>query len=236
MKEKTIAIIPARGGSRRIPKKNIRPLCGKPIIAYTIEAAKKSNLFSHIIVSTESSEIAKISEEFGAEIPYIRKSELADDYTMPSLVTLDMLDSLDPHHKKFDFIAQLMPICPLRDSIDIIDSFSQFMESKAESQISVAHYGWSNPWWAMTKDKNNNVSPIFEEQLKKRSQDLPELFCPTGAIWWIKADTLRREKTFHCPHKTGWEIPWDHAIDIDNEDDWKMAEILMQQRMNINVV
>ncbi len=226
-----IAVIPARGGSKRIPKKNIRQFCGKPIIAYTIEAAKKSNLFSHIIVSTDSQEIAEISGEYGAEIPYIRKSTLADDYSPVSLVTLDMLESLDPTHKKFDSIAQLMPICPLRDSMDIMNSFSQFIRSKTESQISLTRYNWLNPWWAMTKNKNNIVSPIFEEQLKKRSQDLPELFCPTGAIWWIKPDTLRREKTFYCPHRTGWEIPWDHAIDIDTEDDWRLAEILMRKRM-----
>ena len=233
MKKTTLCVIPARGGSKRIPKKNIRLFYGKPIIAYTIEAAINSNLFSEIIVSTDDLEIAKISKDFGAEIPYMRNSSLADDFTMPSLVTLDVLEHLDPLHNQIDFIAQLMPICPLRDTQDIINSFNHFIKSKSDSQISISRYGWSNPWWAMKKDENNVLYPIFMEHMKKRSQDLPELFCPTGAIWWIKAETLRREKTFHCPHKTGWEIPWDHAIDIDTEDDWKMAENLMKKKMGL---
>jgi len=233
MKKNTLAIIPARGGSKRIPHKNIRSFCGKPLIAYTIEAVKESNLFSRIVVSTDSAEIAKISEEYGAEIPHLRKAALADDLTPVSLVTLDMLESLDSNHEKFDIIAQIMANCPLRDADDITKSYKQFIVGNSGSQISVTSYGWLNPWWAMTKDDKNVVSPVFSEQVKKRSQDLPGIFCPTGAIWWIKAEILKREKTFYCPGMTGWEMPWDHAVDIDTEDDWVMAELLMYKRMGL---
>lgn len=228
-----IAIIPARGGSKRIPKKNIKSLLGRPIIAYTIDAAIKSNLFSRIVVSTDSKEIALISESNGAEA-YTRKVELADDYTPVSLVTLDVLDNLDSKNDQFQFVAQLMPNCPLRTEKDIVDSYQQFIKGKTKSQISVTRYGWLNPWWAMIRNKNNELSSVFPEQTKKRSQDLPDLFCPTGAIWWIQSETLRREKTFHCENRTGWEIPWDHAIDIDTEDDWRMAEFLLKQRMGLH--
>ena len=228
-----IAVIPARGGSKRVPKKNIRSLCGKPIIAYTIEAALKCELFSSVIVSTDSPEIAEISREYGAEVPFLRKENLSDDFTPVSQVTLDAIHQIDKDGNKFQYIAQLLPNCPLRDLQDIVNSFSQFTNSHATSQISLTKYGWLNPWWAVTKNDNNNLSPIFEDRLRQRSQDLPELFCPTGAIWWIKADVLRREKTFHCKNKTGWEISWDHAVDIDTEDDWNLAEILMRKRLGI---
>jgi pseudaminic acid cytidylyltransferase len=234
MKDTVLAVIPARGGSKRIPHKNIRILCGKPIIEYTIEAALQSKIFSSVIVSTDSQEIADISQDCGADVPFLRLKNLSDDYTPVSLVTLDAVEKMQQDGRKFRYIAQLLPNCPLRDSADIIHSFTQFMESKAESQISVTRYGWLNPWWAMTRNENKVLSPVFLEQTKKRSQDLPDLFCPTGAIWWIHLETLLREKTFHCENRTGWEIPWDHAVDIDTDEDWRMADALMKQRMGLH--
>lgn len=225
-----LAVIPARGSSERVPGKNIRDLCGKPIIAYTIEAAIQSGVFSRIIVSTDSDEIATIARRFGAEVPFLRDASLADDYTPASLVTLDMLERLDPDGTGFRNMAQLMANCPLRTAADVRDSYQQFVEREADSQISVTRYGWLNPWWAMTRSNRYQLSPIFHKQVSKRSQDLPEVFCPTGAIWWAKADVLRREKTFHIAERTGWEIPWQRAVDIDTEDDWQLAELLMQLR------
>jgi len=225
-----IAIIPARGGSKRVPRKNIRDFCGLPIIAYTIQAAIESKLFSKIIVSTDDLEIAEISKKYGAEVPFIRDKAIADDYTPISNVTLDALDRLDPERNMYGIVAQLMPNCPLRTVDDIVASYQYFMDSKALSQISVTKYGWQNPWWAIKKDESGYLTPLFPEQLKQRSQDLPEIFCPTGAIWWIQADVLRQYKTFHCENKTGWEISWDHGIDIDTEDDWQLAELLMEKR------
>lgn len=229
--KKIVAIIPARGGSKRVPRKNVRDFCGLPIISYTIQAAINCGLFSRIIVSTEDLEIAEISKKNGAEIPFIRDSCIADDYTPISIVTLDVLNRIEPESKKIDFVAQLMPNCPLRTSADIIASYHQFIKDKSISQISIAKYGWQNPWWAIKKDESGYLTPLFPEQLKNRSQDLPEIFCPTGAIWWIQADVLRQYKTFHCDNKTGWEISWDHGIDVDTEDDWLLAELLMKKRL-----
>jgi len=223
-----IAVIPARGGSKRIPKKNIRLFYDKPIIAYTIEAAIDSNIFSKVIVSTDDPEIAIISKNYGAEIPFLRDSSIADEFTPVSLVTLDVLNRLELQGTTVKTVAQLMANCPLRDTNDIIQSYEHFTQMNANSQISVTRYGWLNPWWAMTLDKSNKLIPVFQDQMKKRSQDLPELFCPSGAVWWIKSDTLKREKTFHCLNRIGWELPWTHAIDIDTEEDWKMAEFIMK--------
>ena len=225
-----LAVIPARGGSKRVPGKNIRELCGRPIIAYTIEAALESGVFSRVIVSTDSDEIATIARRFGAEVPFLRDASLAGDYTPISLVTLDALEKLDPDGTIFQSVAQLMANCPLRTAEDVRDSYRQFVEMGADSQISVTRYGWLNPWWAMTIDDQMRLKLLFEGKTSVRSQDLPDVFCPTGAIWWAKADVLRREKTFHIAGRTGWEIPWQRAVDIDTEDDWRLAEILMEAR------
>jgi len=225
-----LAVIPARGGSKRVPQKNIRELCGKPIIAYTIEAAFESGVFSRVIVSTDSDEIATVAQRSEAEVPFLRDASLADDYTPVSLATLDALEKLDPDGTIFQSVAQLMANCPLRTGEDVRDSYRQFMETGADSQISVTRYGWLNPWWAMTRDHEMRLTFLLDVDPSVRSQDLPELFCPTGAIWWAKADVLRRERTFHIASRTGWEIPWQRAVDIDTEDDWQLAELLMQAR------
>ena len=230
MRLNSVAVIPARGGSKRIPRKNTRDFCGRPIIAYTIEAAIDSNIFSRVIVSTDSEEVATVARRFGAEVPFRRDASLADDYTPVSLATLDALERLDFGGTEFQMVAQLMANCPLRTAADVRNSHAQFVETGAVSQISVTRYGWFNPWWAMTRDERGQLSPVLPVQMSKRSQDLPEVFCPTGAIWWAKADVLRREKTFHAAGRTGWEIPWQRAVDIDTEDDWELAELLMRAR------
>lgn len=224
---KNLAVIPCRGGSKRVPKKNIRHLHGRPAVAYTIEAALMSGLFQSVIVSTDSEEIVEVARACGAEVPFIRESSLADDYTPVSAVTLDALNRLDSQAGIYRNVCQLMANCPLRTAKDIVDSYAQFIETGADSQMSVTEYGWLNPWWAMTSDDQNKLIPLFKERMGTRSQDLPNLFCPTGAIWWAKTDVLRQHGTFYAPDYRGWQIPWQRAVDIDTEDDWKMAEVLM---------
>ncbi len=225
-----LAVIPARGGSRRVPGKNIRPLGGRPAIAYTIDAALGSGLFERVVVSTDSPEIAEVAVRCGAEVPFLREASLADDHTPVSLVTLDALERLDPAGEMYRVVAQLMANCPLRTAEDVRASYRQFVSTRAAAQLSVTRYGWLNPWWALERDPSSHVlTPLFAEQLTRRSQDLPELYCPTGAIWWATAEALRRHRTFHIPGRTGWEIPWQRAVDIDTADDWRMAELLLEQ-------
>jgi pseudaminic acid cytidylyltransferase len=226
-----IAIIPARGGSKRIPGKNVRELGGRPMIAYTIEAACASGLFERVVVTTDSREIANIAERHGAEVPFLREAGLANDVTPVSLATLDALQRLDPGGERYDMLAQLMPNCPLRTAENVQHSHAQFQERNSPSQISVVRYGWQNPWWAMRRNQEFRLKPIFLEEMKQRSQDLPELFCPTGAIWWASAEALRREKTFYMEGQTGWEIPWQRGVDIDTPDDWAMAEVLLKMQV-----
>lgn len=230
-KPNCVAIIPCRGGSKRVPGKNIRLLQGKPLIAYAIEAAQQSLIFDRVVVSTDSEEIAEVAKEYGAEIPFLRDSKLADDFSPISAATLDAVTRIDPEADRYQMIAQLMANCPLRTSEDVKASYEQFVSGDAGSQISVAEYGWLNPWWAMTRNDKNVLTPQFNEHLGVRSQDLPKIFCPTGAIWWAKASVLRKHGTFYAPEYTGWVMPWKRAVDIDTEEDWEMAELLyLQQR------
>jgi pseudaminic acid cytidylyltransferase len=225
-----LAVIPARAGSKRLPGKNVRVMCGLPAIAYTIAAARDSGLFSHVCVSTDSEAIAAVARHYGADVPFLRAAELADDLTPVSSVTLDALTRVDRSGRRFTSVAQLMPNCPLRDAADVRDSYEQFVETKSCSQLSVAPFGWQTPWWAMRRGGDFTLDPLFPSEAVTRGQDLPPLFCPTGAIWWARAETLRDAGTFHVPGRTGWEIDPVHAIDIDTEDDWKLAEALMARR------
>ena len=227
MNNPAIAIIPARGGSKRIPGKNLRVFGDKPIIAYTIDAARQSNLYELVVVSTDSQEIADVALRYGAEVPFIRDATIADDFTPVSAVTADALRRLDPDGLKYGLVCQLMPNCPLRTAGDIADSYRQFVDTASRAQLSVVRYGWQNPWWAMRRNEKQELTPLFADNATARSQDLQELFCPTGAIWWAKAEILRENGTFHVDGRTGWEIPWQRGIDIDTEDDWLMAEVLL---------
>ena len=222
-----LAVIPARIGSRRVPRKNIRPLAGRPALAYTVEAALAAKLFTQVVVSTDSEEIAALATSLGVTVPFLRDPALADDQTHVSAVTLDALTRVDPAHQTAA-VAQLLPNCPLRTADDIRASWTAFQETGAAVQLSVARFGWQTPWWASTVANDNVLWPLFADRMTERSQDLPPLVCPTGAVWWIRADVLRRTGTFHVPGRTGWELSWQHAIDIDTEDDWALAELLLR--------
>ncbi|MCI5059466.1 MAG: acylneuraminate cytidylyltransferase family protein [Alphaproteobacteria bacterium] len=229
----SIAIIPARGGSKRIPKKNIRDFKGKPMIAWTIGAALESGLFQHVLVSTDDPEIAEIVVEHGAECPFLRE-EHHDDHSPVSEATLKALFQAQEHYNEtYDIVAQLMPNCPLRSAVTIKNMFEKFTAEQVDFMLSHTRYGWLNPWWACEMDKSGEVKPLFEQKLKERSQDLPELCCPTGAVWMARCKDFIEHKTFHAPGKKAFIMDWQEAVDIDDMDDWAMAELLFD-KLNSN--
>lgn len=227
-----IAVIPARGGSKRIPGKNIRPLLGRPLVGHTILAAQNSGVFDRVVVSTDSEEIADIAREYGEDVPLMRDPKLADDITLSSLVTIHVLDQLDPDGSKITQAAQLLPTCPLRDADDVRNSFESFDSREADFQLSMVRFSFPNPWWGSRVEEDGRMTPMYPEALQKNSQDLEPLFCQVGAIWWARPDALRKWKSFYAPDSgyTGWEIDWQNAIDIDNEEDWDLAEFFLQRR------
>lgn len=155
--KQAIAIIPARGGSKRLPSKNIISFLGIPMIARTIKAAKDSNLFDRIIVSTDDEKIAEVSREYDAEVPFLR-TEKADDHSPVSQATLFALMQAEKHFaENYEIVVQLMANCPLRDSGDIVNAYNNFAASKADFQISCFTGGFMNPWWAATLDDKGHL-------------------------------------------------------------------------------
>jgi CMP-N-acetylneuraminic acid synthetase len=222
---KRLAVIPARGGSKRIKKKNIVDFHGKPLLYWTIRAAQRSNLFEKIVVSTDDNEIACVARQYGALVPFMR-DKYADDHSPISLATIDVLDFYKEIDDSFDTVVQLMANCPLRNENDIVDSVQNFENKVVPAQISCFRYGWMNPWWAVTLNDDSQPTPIFTEMLSHRSQDLKSLYCPSGAIWVGKPDKVRDASTFYCADHIFYEIPWISAIDIDDAEDFCMASKL----------
>ena len=218
-----IGIIPARSGSKRIPQKNIVDFNGKPMIAWTIEAALATGLFDRILVSTDSSDIAKVARDCGLEVPFLR-DDCADDHSPVSLGTLRALQQVEQElGESYQTVCQLIPNCPLRGAQDIATALETFDRSGTEFQISCFRLGWMNPWWAVRLDADGHPSPLFPDKRNRRSQDLDELYCPTGAIWIANAAALTKAGTFYGPGHTFHPIDWKAGIDIDDNQDLEMA-------------
>jgi CMP-N-acetylneuraminic acid synthetase len=221
--KKHVAIIPARGGSKRIPKKNILDLAGKPMIAYTIEAALESQMFEDVIVSTDSPEIAEIAEKCGASVPFLR-TQYSDDFVSVSTVTKFVLEQLQEINKSYDIVTQLMPNCPLRGSNQIIEALTNFIDNNHNFQISCFKYGWMNPWWAHEMLENGAAKPVFPDDMRnRRSQDQPDLYCPTGAIWIADVQSFMQQGTFYGNDYRFFPMDWKYAVDIDDYEDLEMA-------------
>ena len=226
-----IAIIPARGGSKRIPRKNVTDLAGRPMIGYTIEAALESGCFARVMVSTDDEEIAAVARGLGAEVPGLRPMSLADDETPVSVATAFALRELAASGATYDLACQLMANCPFRTARDIRESRDTFLASSAPTQISVCRYRLQSPWWAARLNDQQHLVPLFPDVALARSQDLPDLVCPTGAVWWARSDVLLDQGTFHVDGRTSWEMSWINAIDIDMPDELELARVLMRARL-----
>lgn len=222
----TIAIIPARGGSKRIPRKNIVPFRGRPLIGWTIAAALDSAAFDRVIVSTDDPEIARISRELGAEVPFLRQIA-ADDQSTVSAAISAALDQAEAHFgQRFTTVAQLMPNCPLRSADEIRTGLTHFRDGRHDFQISAFEFGWMNPWWAARMGPEGHPEWLFPEDRLQRSQDLDRLYCPTGALWVADVKAFRAAGSFYGPGHVLCPMSWQAAIDIDDYADLAMAEAL----------
>jgi N-acylneuraminate cytidylyltransferase len=225
---KRVAIIPARGGSKRIPHKNVMDFEGRPLIAWTIAAARESGLFQRVIVSTDDDEIARIARQHGAEVPFLRE-RYADDDSPVSLATVETLERLiATEGVRFDSVVQLFAVCPLRTAEDIHDAVTAFDARSAAFQVSCFELGWMRPWWAVKLTSEGRPMPLFPDAYSRRSQDLEPLYCPTGATWIARPDALLRERTFYGEGHLYHAMPWQRAIDIDGPDDVLMAQVLFR--------
>lgn len=230
--KEVLAIIPARGGSKGVHRKNIRNLNGKPLIAYAIEEAKKSKYIDRVIISTEDSEIAETGKRFGGEIPCIRPVELAQDDTASIDCILHMLKWLKKQENYFpDYVCLLQCTSPLRTFEDIDRSINRMIETKSDGVVSVCE-AEVNPYW--TNIFNGNRLEYFLKEGKSitRRQELPEIYRTNGAVYVAKTEKLIKEKTFELDDITGYVMSGENSIDIDNELDFKIAELLIKEQKN----
>jgi len=223
----TIAIVPARGGSKGIPHKNIVALAGKPLISYTIDAARKSKKVTRVVVSTEDTRIARVSRELGAEV-VIRPKELASD-NWPIIDTVIHDLSLLGHVGASDLIALLQPTSPLRSAGDIDGSIDLILEKRCDSVISVSEVT-APPFWTL-KLERGYLKPILGLQLyKKRRQDLPTTYIPNGAVYVSTWKCIKRYRDFLTPRTLPFLMPKDRSVDIDNLADLELAERILKRK------
>ena len=229
---KNIAIIPARGGSKRIPRKNIIPFCGRPMISWTIEAALESGVFDVVLVSTDDQEIADISVAEGAEVPFLREFHFDDESSVSEAIITTLSQAESYYGYSFNAVTQLMPNCPLRNAENICSALENFVNGSHKFQISAFEFGWMNPWWAARLAYDGKPEWLFPAAKKSRSQDLEKLFCPTGAIWVAEVGSLRSSQSFYGPDHIFYPIPWKAAVDIDDYEDLQFAEAISSLKLS----
>jgi len=215
---KNLCIIPARGGSKRIPRKNIKDFLGKPIIAYSIEAALTSKLFDEVMVSTDDKEIAEIAEIYGAKVPFMRSKKNADDYAVLSDVEEEVLKVYSEKGRDFEYVSFILPAAPLLQVEDLKMSFKKLLDEDADGLTPVVRFSY--PIQRALKIQDGNIEMIQPQYLKTRSQDLEPAYYDAGQFYWSKFN-LNKEKM----KKIGYELPEIRVQDIDTEDDWKLAEL-----------
>ena len=222
-----VAVIPARGGSKRIPDKNIKPFCGKPIIAYSIEAAKNAGIFDRIIVSTDSKEIASIAKDFGAEVPFMRPCELADDQTGTDAVILHVLKRLMEDGEKIDYICCIYATAPFAKAEYIIKGYNILRDNNAATCFSVTTYPF--PIFRALKINNQNRLEMFwPEYRERRSQDLTEAYHDAGQFYWADAKKYLKEKQFYSKDAVSVVLPRHLVQDIDTIEDWNTAGLMFR--------
>ena len=218
-----IAIIPARGGSKRIPRKNIKEFCGKPILAYSIEAALKSQLFDEVMVSTDDAEIADIAKQYGASVPFLRSAETANDFAILKDVLNEVLSEYKELGKEFDEICCILPTAPLVETADIIKSHEILEREKCISVVPVVKYSYTI--FRSLKIENGRLDMNWPENFPKRSQDLPDAYHDAGLFYWYSKKYFEERIAGFGENACPYILNEEKVQDIDTPDDWKIAEM-----------
>jgi len=227
-----IAIIPARGGSKRIPKKNIKEFCGKPMIAWSIEAAKESNLFDHIIVSTDDDEIAEVAVHWGAEVPFKRPDELSNDFVGSADVVKHALEWFISHRQTPDFICEIYATVPFICASDISDGFDQLKSNNVDMAFSVTSFAYPIQR-SFRIAENNRVSMLYPENVATRSQDLEETYHDAGQFYWRTLDAALRQLPMISEYSAPVILPRYRVQDIDTPEDWYRAELMFKSLLKV---
>ena len=218
-----LCIIPARGGSKRIPKKNIKLFLGKPIIAYSIKAALNSKLFDEVMVSTDDKEIAKIAIQYGAKVPFMRSEKTANDFATTFDVIFEVLKDYDLLNKKFNYSCCIYPCAPFVTKEKLTASFEILQQNNFDSVFPIIPFGF--PIQRALKQKDLKVSFFYPEFEVTRSQDLEKSFHDAGQFYWLKTSTCLKKNKIVTNNSGSIILSELEGQDIDNEVDWKLAEL-----------
>lgn len=219
-----IAIIPARGGSKRIPRKNIRDFLGKPIIAYSIEVAMESELFEEVMVSTDDNEIAEVAKKYGAKIPFLRSKENADDYATTVDVLIEVLQTYQQQGKHFENGCCIYPTAPLIRSAFLENAYEKLFNKNFSTVFPVVEFSYPIQRSLRLNDKGK-VGMTWPEHLESRSQDLPKAYHDAGQFYWFNVEEILKEKKLFGKNCGAIVLPSTSVQDIDTEEDWKLAEM-----------
>jgi pseudaminic acid cytidylyltransferase len=220
---RSIAIIPARGGSKRIPRKNIKQFNGKPIIAYSIEAAVNSGMFSEVMVSTDDEEIAEVAKQYGANVPFYRSEKTSGDYATTIDVLLEVYNRYLDNGSSFDFVCCIYACAPFVTAGKLQQARQMLVENNALTVFPIIQYG--HPIQRALQKNDAFVSMLDAGNLLARTQDLPPRFHDAGQFYWLTSQSLLSDKKLVTDKTVGMEINDIEAQDIDTEMDWKLAEI-----------
>jgi len=228
--KKILAIIPARGGSKRLPRKNVLPLGEKPLIGWTIDEAKQSKYITDIVVSTDNAEVAKVASQFGCPVPFMRPQNLSDDNASSVDVVIHAVEFFKKQlGKEYDYVLLLQPTSPLRNVSDIDSAIEMLFEKNADSVVSVCECEHS-PLWTNTLPENLSMANFIREEHRGiRSQDLPKYYRLNGALYLTKVNRFLEEKCFAFSSKTfAFIMTQAKSVDIDNEIDFQLASLLFK--------
>lgn len=225
--KRVLAIIPARGGSKGVPGKNIRLLAGKPLIAWTIERAKQSKYIDRLIVSTDDQVIADVAMRYGCEAPFLRPAELAQDDTPGVLTVLHVLEEIEG----YDYTLLLQPTSPLRTADDMDACMEHGFHHGAKSCVSVTEPDKS-PYWMYTLASQGELRPLLERPFITRRQMLPPVFALNGALYFNEVNWLQTHRSFIGDGTIGFVMPKERSWDIDTEDDFEICEYLLRRSLN----
>ena len=219
----SIAIIPARGGSKRIPRKNIKEFLGKPIIAYSIEAALSSGLYDEVMVSTDDVEIVEIAKKYGANVPFMRSAKTSDDFATTSDVLIEVIENYIKIGKSFEYLTCIYPTSPFVTVQKLKEAFELLEKCNFYSVFPVVKFGY--PILRSLKLIDNKLSMNWPEYINHRSQDLQAAYHDTGQFYTGITEYFMEYKTMFTPNTGAIIVPEIEIQDIDNDVDWKLAEL-----------
>lgn len=222
---RVLAVIAGRGGSKGLPGKNLRELAGKPLIAWSIEAAAQSKILDRVVVSTDDTEIAKVARNFGADVPFLRPAELATD---ASAIVDTVLHAADCLAETYRYVVLLQATSPLRLGQDIDGALELCGKYSAPACISVA--AAPKIRWALAMDSAGRLAPLFDIG-ETRRQVLAPVYQPNGAVYVAELEWLRRERHFFAPGAIGYVMPLERSVDVDTEMDFLVAEAIAGQAL-----